>query len=179
MRFPYSPAEFAKVRAVQFGVLSPDEIVIFLHRFPLSSKLLAARFPFSFFLFLFLFSSLSPGCLDFVYVREIDQSETMKRGKPKRGGLADPRLGAMDKTQKCDTCMGSMAECPGHFGHLELAKPMFHTGFMRTVLTVLRCVCFSCSRILSDEVLPTLNFFQGFNYDVWNVGVRVCLDLEI
>ena len=109
---------------------------------------------------------------------EIDQSETMERGKPKRGGLADPRLGTMDKTQKCDTCMGSMAACPGHFGHLELAKPMFHTGFMRTVLTVLRCVCFSCSRILSDEVLPTLNLFQGFNYDVWNVGVRVCLDLE-
>ncbi|RVX16796.1 DNA-directed RNA polymerase II subunit 1 [Vitis vinifera] len=133
MRFPYSPAEFAKVRAVQFGVLSPDEI-----------------------------RQMS--------VVEIDQSETMERGKPKRGGLADPRLGAMGKTQKCDTCMGSMAECPGHFGHLELAKPMFHTGFMRTVLTVLRCVCFSCSRILSDEVLPTLNFFQGFNYDVWNVG---------
>ncbi|KAJ9703826.1 hypothetical protein PVL29_005200 [Vitis rotundifolia] len=117
MRFPYSPAQFAKVRAVQFGVLSPNEI-----------------------------RQMS--------VVEIDQSETMERGKPKRGGLADPRLGAMDKTQKCDTCMGSMAECLGHFGHLELAKPMFHTGFMRTVLTVLRCVCFSCSRILSDEEDP-------------------------
>ena len=27
MRFPYSPAEVAKVRMVQFGILSPDEIV--------------------------------------------------------------------------------------------------------------------------------------------------------
>lgn len=27
-RFPYSPAEVAKVRMVQFGILSPDEIVI-------------------------------------------------------------------------------------------------------------------------------------------------------
>ena len=27
-RFPYSPAEVAKVEAVQFGVLSPDEIVM-------------------------------------------------------------------------------------------------------------------------------------------------------
>ena len=26
-RFPYSPAEVAKVRTVQFGILSPDEIV--------------------------------------------------------------------------------------------------------------------------------------------------------
>jgi hypothetical protein len=27
-RFPYSPAEVAKVQCVQFGILSPDEIVI-------------------------------------------------------------------------------------------------------------------------------------------------------
>uniref|UniRef100_A0A453RXI8 Uncharacterized protein n=1 Tax=Aegilops tauschii subsp. strangulata TaxID=200361 RepID=A0A453RXI8_AEGTS len=27
-RFPYSPAEVAKVKLVQFGILSPDEIVI-------------------------------------------------------------------------------------------------------------------------------------------------------
>lgn len=29
LRFPYSPAEVAKVRMVQFGILSPDEIVNF------------------------------------------------------------------------------------------------------------------------------------------------------
>lgn len=28
LRFPFSPAEVAKVRLVQFGILSPDEIVI-------------------------------------------------------------------------------------------------------------------------------------------------------
>lgn len=28
MRFPYSPAEVAKVCMVQFGILSPDEIVL-------------------------------------------------------------------------------------------------------------------------------------------------------
>jgi len=29
IRFPFSPAEVAKVRMVQFGILSPDEIVIY------------------------------------------------------------------------------------------------------------------------------------------------------
>lgn len=29
LRFPFSPAEVAKVRTVQFGILSPDEIVNF------------------------------------------------------------------------------------------------------------------------------------------------------
>jgi hypothetical protein len=34
-RFPYSPAEVAKVHLVQFGILSPDEIVIPLASPPL------------------------------------------------------------------------------------------------------------------------------------------------
>ncbi len=43
---------------------------------------------------------------------------------------------------------GDMAECPGHFGHIELAKPCLHIGFMPTILKVLRCVCFHCSSLL-------------------------------
>ncbi|XP_028120792.1 DNA-directed RNA polymerase II subunit 1-like [Camellia sinensis] len=114
IRFPYSPAEVAKVRMVQFGILSPDEI-----------------------------RQMS--------VVQIEHSETMERGKPKPGGLSDPRLGTIDRKMKCETCMANMAECPGHFGHLELAKPMFHIGFLKTVLSIMRCVCFNCSKILADE----------------------------
>ncbi|KAF5946737.1 hypothetical protein HYC85_016965 [Camellia sinensis] len=72
---------------------------------------------------------LNDPCLD-VKVRQmsvvqIEHSEMMERGKPKPGGLSDPRLGTIDQKIKCETCMANMAECPGHFGHLELAKPMF------------------------------------------------------
>ena len=83
---------------------------------------------------------------------KIESSETYDRGKPKPGGLSDPRLGTIDRQMKCETCAGSMAECPGHFGHLELAKPMFHIGFLKTILIILRCVCYNCSRLLADEV---------------------------
>nr|KYP66634.1 DNA-directed RNA polymerase II subunit RPB1 [Cajanus cajan] len=114
IRFPFSPAEVAKVRMVQFGILSPDEI-----------------------------RQMS--------VVQIEHGETTERGKPKIGGLSDPRLGTIDRKMKCETCTASMAECPGHFGHLELAKPMFHIGFLKTVLTIMRCVCFNCSKILADE----------------------------
>lgn len=85
-------------------------------------------------------------------VIQIEHSETTERGKPKPGGLSDPRLGTIDRKMKCETCTANMAECPGHFGHLELAKPMFHIGFMKTVLSIMRCVCFNCSKILADEV---------------------------
>ncbi|KAK4346968.1 hypothetical protein RND71_033307 [Anisodus tanguticus] len=87
-------------------------------------------------------------------VVHIEHGETTERGKPKPGGLSDPRLGTIDRKMKCETCMANMAECPGHFGHLELAKPMFHIGFMKPVLSVLRCVCFNCSKILADEEDP-------------------------
>ncbi|BBN08768.1 DNA-directed RNA polymerase II subunit RPB1 [Marchantia polymorpha subsp. ruderalis] len=113
-RFAYSPADLARVKTVQFGILGPDEI-----------------------------RQMS--------VVKIESSETYDRGKPRMGGLSDPRLGTIDRHVKCETCSGSMAECPGHFGHLELAKPMFHIGFLKTVLALLRCVCYNCSRVLADE----------------------------
>ncbi|KAJ2329051.1 DNA-directed RNA polymerase II core subunit rpo21, partial [Coemansia sp. RSA 2681] len=51
-------------------------------------------------------------------------------GKPKMGGLLDPRMGTIDRNVKCYTCGESMAQCPGHFGHITLAKPVFHIGFI-------------------------------------------------
>nr|CAA36735.1 DNA-directed RNA polymerase [Arabidopsis thaliana] len=119
-RFPFSPAEVSKVRVVQFGILSPDEI-----------------------------RQMS--------VIHVEHSETTEKGKPKVGGLSDTRLGTIDRKVKCETCMANMAECPGHFGYLELAKPMYHVGFMKTVLSIMRCVCFNCSKILADEAMKIKN----------------------
>jgi DNA-directed RNA polymerase II subunit RPB1 len=48
--------------------------------------------------------------------------------RPKLGGLMDPRMGTIDRNFKCQTCGESMSECPGHFGHIELARPIFHPG---------------------------------------------------
>ena len=45
-----------------------------------------------------------------------------------------------------------MAECPGHFGHIELARPVFHAGFMVKIKKIIECVCFSCGKLKVDEV---------------------------
>ncbi|KAH9626354.1 hypothetical protein KSS87_010048 [Heliosperma pusillum] len=97
------------------------------------------------------FGILSPDEIRQMSVVQIEFSETTERGKPKPGGLSDLRLGTIDRKLKCETCTANMAECPGHFGHLELAKPMFHIGFLKTVLSIMRCVCFNCSKLLADE----------------------------
>ena len=63
-------------------------------------------------------------------VAKIENPELWEEGthKPKSGGLMDPRMGTIDRNFKCQTCGEGMSECPGHFGHIELARPVFHVG---------------------------------------------------
>jgi hypothetical protein len=63
-------------------------------------------------------------------VAKIEHPEVMDETthKPKLGGLMDPRMGTIDRNFKCQTCGEGMSECPGHFGHIELARPVFHPG---------------------------------------------------
>ncbi|PFX11588.1 DNA-directed RNA polymerase II subunit RPB1-like, partial [Stylophora pistillata] len=84
----------------------------------------------------------------------VKYSETMEGGKPKLGGLMDPRQGTIDCFSRCQTCTGNMTECPGHFGHIELARPVFHVGFYKMIIKCLRCVCFYCSKLLVDGNNP-------------------------
>jgi DNA-directed RNA polymerase II subunit RPB1 len=48
--------------------------------------------------------------------------------RPREKGLNDPKLGTIDRGTMCATCGENMSECPGHFGHIELATPVFHIG---------------------------------------------------
>lgn len=58
--------------------------------------------------------------------------------RPKQGGLMDPRMGTIDRNFKCQTCGEGMSECPGHFGHIELARPVFHIGAPSYLLVAFR-----------------------------------------
>ena len=68
--------------------------------------------------------------------------------QPAPGGCLDPRLGVSNKVDRCKTCHQKLAECAGHFGYIQLKLPVFHAGFFKHTLTLLQCVCKSCSRIL-------------------------------
>lgn len=69
---------------------------------------------------------------------------------PQSGGMNDLRMGTCDRRTYCATCRNDMIKCPGHFGHLDLATPMYHVSMMSTVLKILRCVCVFCSHLLVD-----------------------------
>jgi len=97
------------------------------------------------------FGILGPDEVKALSVCHIESDRTFENGRPVPNGLMDSRLGSIDKDLRCTTCGMDDNECPGHFGHIELAKPMYHVCFIENVMKTLRCVCFSCSVILGDE----------------------------
>ncbi len=72
-------------------------------------------------------------------------------GYPVDGGLMDLRLGAIDPGVRCRTCGGRLKECLGHFGYIELARPIMHIKYAGMIETLLRSTCEKCSKILLTE----------------------------
>ena len=81
----------------------------------------------------------------------INLPESYENYEPKKGGLVDLRLGTCDIYLPCTTCGLNSIECPGHFGHTELAEPVFHYGFLLHLKSLLQCICLQCSKILIDK----------------------------
>ena len=84
-------------------------------------------------------------------------------GTPTPGGINDLRLGSCDRTRICQTCNSGNSlitidtvVCPGHFGHINLARPVYHINFLEYCVKVLRCVCFHCSAIRAHPEEPRL-----------------------
>ncbi len=74
-----------------------------------------------------------------------------KEGYPVDGGLMDVRLGVIDPGLRCKTCGGKLKECVGHFGYIELARPVIHLKFVRVIQLLLRSFCRECGRILIPQ----------------------------
>lgn len=71
--------------------------------------------------------------------------------KPVPNGLLDPHMGPPNKNGCCETCHGNFRECPGHYGYLVLALPVYNVGYLGTVVDILKCICKCCSSILLDD----------------------------
>ena len=72
-------------------------------------------------------------------------------GYPIEGGLMDLNLGVIDPGLRCKSCGARMVSCPGHFGHIELVRPVLHVGYVKMVYTLLKSTCKSCGRLLLDK----------------------------
>ncbi|MCX8202542.1 MAG: DNA-directed RNA polymerase subunit A' [Candidatus Micrarchaeota archaeon] len=69
-------------------------------------------------------------------------------GYPIEGGFADLRMGVIDPGLRCKTCGGTVRTCPGHFGSIELIRPVIHPEFAPMIYMFLRSTCQTCGRVL-------------------------------
>ena len=68
-----------------------------------------------------------------------------------RDGLNDDRMGPVTRHEQCRTCGGTWTTCPGHFGCIRLATPLYHVLFAPTVLKVLRRTCPGCGAARAES----------------------------
>jgi len=97
------------------------------------------------------FSILSPSEIRKGSVAEIVSRDTYINNKPVIGGLFDPRMGVLEPGLICPTDGYDYMKTPGYFGHIELGRPVFYIQYLSTVIKILRCVCFKCSKLLISK----------------------------
>ena len=115
------------------------------------------------------FSIMSPEEIRKNSVVEITKHVTYDKDVPVVKGLFDNRMGTTDMGKVCATCGLDNIGCPGHFGHLELAKPVYNYHFMDITVKVLKCVCFRCGKLrVNKESAIVSELTNKSNKTRWN-----------
>jgi DNA-directed RNA polymerase II subunit RPB1 len=90
-------------------------------------------------------------------VVEVITDKTYQGTQPVSGGVFDRRFGVIDNGSMCATCKQTNLLCPGHFGHIMLARPVYLYQFLPEIIKVLSVVCLNCSNpYLPDEELEKI-----------------------
>jgi DNA-directed RNA polymerase subunit A' len=99
------------------------------------------------------FKVLSPAMVRKMSALEVKTPDTYdKDGYPMESGLMDPHLGVINPGLRCKTCGQRMKRCPGHFGSLELVRPVIHSEFGRRLELLMQSTCKECGRLaLPDD----------------------------
>ncbi|MBI5000966.1 MAG: DNA-directed RNA polymerase subunit A' [Euryarchaeota archaeon] len=72
-------------------------------------------------------------------------------GFPIEMGLMDSHMGVIEPGLRCKTCGGRVDDCPGHFGHIDLAMPVIHVGYVKDIKRLLQSTCRECGRLLMTK----------------------------
>ena len=97
------------------------------------------------------FKMISPEMVQKLSVMEVTTSDVYDvDAYPIDGGVMDPRLGVIDPGMRCKTCGEKMGDCPGHFGHIELARPIVNILYLKEVKTILTYTC-KCGALLATK----------------------------
>lgn len=103
------------------------------------------------------FSLISPQMIRKMSAVEIVKADLYDNdGFPLEGGIMDTRLGVIDPGLRCRTCGRGTGVCFGHFGYIELVRPVLHVLYVKLIHKILRMTCKNCGRVISSTPLVTL-----------------------
>jgi DNA-directed RNA polymerase beta' subunit len=116
-KFKKSNAEVKTIKAIQFGVMSPE----FIKNISVTQSMeFAGR-------------EISKGI-------NHDMCYDPATGQPNLGAINDPRMGNTNDQ-----------EHPGYCGHIEFVRPVYHIGFFKIVIDILRSVSYFTSELLVNR----------------------------
>ncbi len=83
-------------------------------------------------------------------------------GSPIMGGLRDPHFGAIEPGERCPVCGNLRQDCPGHFGKIDLARPVMLPHLGEHIYRLLQATCRNCGRILipNDKAAYMLQVYR-------------------
>jgi DNA-directed RNA polymerase II subunit RPB1 len=84
-------------------------------------------------------------------VVEVTTDKTYQSNQPVANGVFDSRFGVIENGKVCPTCKQTNQFCPGHFGHITLARPVYLYQFFDTIEKICNVICLSCSNPLMAE----------------------------
>ncbi len=98
------------------------------------------------------FRVFSPERVRQIAVATVEVPDTYNEdGLPIKNGLMDLRMGVIDPGLRCKTCGGKIKGCKGHFGKIELIRPVVHVGYSKKVYQILAMTCRKCGRVMLEE----------------------------
>jgi DNA-directed RNA polymerase beta' subunit len=119
------------------------------------------------------FSLFSPEEIEKYSVVEVTNKETYVGIKPKIGGLFDPRMGVLEPGMICPTDGMNYINCPGYFGHVKLAKPVFWVQHLDEIIDILKCVCHKCGKLLISKK-ENISLMDYPNEKRWSHVLEIC-----
>jgi len=84
-------------------------------------------------------------------VVEVTTDKTYQSGQPVPNGVFDARFGVIENGKVCPTCKHTNQYCPGHFGHIKLARPVYLYQFFDWVEKLANIICLNCSHVILGE----------------------------
>jgi DNA-directed RNA polymerase subunit A' len=131
------------------------------------------------------FSCVSPEEIRKMSATKVITADTYDdEGYPIEMGLMDLHMGVIEPGLRCKTCGCKVDECPGHFGHIDLALPVIHVGFIKDIKLMLESTCRQCGRLMlsPDQIQARLDSMErmeelgGDTIDVKNFSKETAKD---